>query len=155
MKPKQPKPIAGMLTAIFLVLVIAGTYFYATQQETREPSWSELSDQAKLDYLAQQEMDREAGRAANRAGLYDNNIYCDRINNESLRNRCYDDLQDKTNTSTPSPVSEGSSTLEPLQNVSTNDERRYNRAELYEDVSYCDEISDEDLRLYCYEEITS
>ena len=144
-----------MLTAIFLILVVAGTYFYATQQETTEPSWSELSDEAKLDYLAQQEAQREADRAENRPELYGESVYCARIDDESLRSRCYDELRTKANTSTPETTSEGTSTLEPLQNVSTNDERRYNRAELYDDITYCDEITDEDLRLYCYEEISS
>jgi hypothetical protein len=144
-----------MLTAVFLILVVAGTYFYATQQETTQPSWSELSDEAKLDYLAEQESKREADRAENRAELYGESIYCARIDDDSLRNRCYDELRSEANTSQPTTTNTGASTLEPLQDVSANDEQRYNRAELYGDITYCDEITDEDLRLYCYEEISS
>lgn len=43
--------------------------------------------------------------------------------------------------------------LDALQNVSENDERRYNEALRRGQESFCDEINDRDLRSYCYDRV--
>lgn len=141
-----------MMTAVAVLALIAGVYLFATMDAGTETSWSDLSDQEKLDELALKESQREADRATNRRELYGKSSYCYRIDNTTLRKRCLDNPE--TTTVKSSAQSEAANTMEPLQNVSTNDERRFNRAELYEDTTYCDEITDTDLRLYCYEELS-
>lgn len=152
MRYNQIKPIAGMMTAIILVLAIGGIYLYATMDADTNKQWNELTDREKLEELAARESQRESDRANNRQELYGDNAYCYRIDNVTLRKRCLD--TSSSNTTASSAQSSGASTLEPLQNVSSNDERRFNRAELYQDPTYCDEITDTDLRIYCYDELS-
>lgn len=154
MNRNQVRPVAGMLTAIILIASVIGIYLIATSGEPAEESFMELSDEEKLERLDAMDEERRQNAAEERADLYGDASYCDRIDNQSLRERCEAD----NNTSTASPTeaastTQGANTLEPLQNVSINDERRYNRAELYGDETYCDEITDDDLRAYCYDEV--
>ena len=153
MRLNQIKPIAGMMTAIILVLAVGVVYLYATMDADTNKQWNELTDQEKLDELAFRESQREADRANNRRELYGDSSYCYRINNQSILQRCLDQTQESTAGSSQS-ANRAANTLEPLQNVSSNDERRFNRAELYQDPTYCDEITDTDLRVYCYDELS-
>jgi len=158
MNRNQIRPIAGMLTAIILVGGVISLYLLVSPDEqtmnVSEPSFDELSDQEKLDTLFEQDQTRVQRQSQQRADLYGTMQYCDRIENDSLRARCQQ--QAPSNQSIDEPdVPSSASSLEPLQNVSDADERRYDRAELYGDEAYCDEITDRDLRGFCYDEVRS
>lgn len=156
MNRNQIRPIAGMLTAILIVGGVISLYLLVSPDDAEmmnasEPAFNELSDEEKLDHLFESDQRRVRSQSQERADLYGNVQYCDRIENDSLRARCqgYADGNESVVTTTRS----GESTLEPLQNVSVADERRFDRAELYGDEAYCDEITDRDLRAYCYGEL--
>lgn len=152
MNRNQIQPIAGMITAIILIGGVIGLYLAVSPDPSETANattpFQELGDEAKLERLNESDAEREIDQSTQRARLYGNAAFCDRIENASLRADCIDYVNNQTK-----PLPSAASTLEPVQNVSRSDELRWERAELYGDASHCDTIEDEDLRLYCYDEL--
>jgi hypothetical protein len=104
-----------------------------------EPTrYEDLSDEEKLERL--QNTGNTSDQALyNRALAYDDTSYCDRISNDSLRDRCEDEVSTTRSTQGQTSASQ----------PSQSDEQALNRAIAYGDASYCDGIDDDALRGRC------
>lgn len=113
----------------------------APSENSEKRSYDELNDSEKLERIESEENRRSDEQWYDRAQRYGSESYCDNIQDDALRVSCKGGLE----------VASASS-IEPLQGVSTNDERRFYYAVEQEDASLCDTITDEDLRAFCFDE---
>jgi hypothetical protein len=152
------KQLEIVFMSLFGVLLLTALIGYAglTKTETapaEEVEFADLSDEEKLDRLAASDASREDKRAFNLALSYQEASYCEEIENYTMRDACRQETPAIGESMRREPVAED--TLEPLRGVSSDDERRYNLAMSFETSTYCDEIRDDDLRVYCQDQFTT
>ena len=139
-KEKIHRDLQGFYRGLFLFIVFLALYLVTLPGPEPIPkSFEEMNVTERIEYVEEQRTVILDDSDYLRAISSNNNVYCGRINDESLRKKCYEEVTEYAEL-VPDTRSE----------QDLLDDSNYLRAVSSGDVSYCDRIIDVDKKQECY-----
>lgn len=139
--------ISLFLLFLFTAIFIATLPFADDHMEGNQPNASEeMTPEEQIDEFRQSQRNTSDRSNFNRAVASNDESYCEDIYNNTLRENCYDNVDNDTGTESNEDEEENE--------YSKDDTSSFNKAIATSDETYCEEITNIELQTRCFERVS-